>query len=482
MRRTDIVRQMRVLLIVLIGQAMATMDGSILVVAAPSLARDLAASPAELQLILAIYTLVFAALVVTGARLGDVLGRRRAFLLGLAGFTAASLTGGIAPGPEPLILARACQGAAAAVMTPQVLSIIQLQFEGERRTRAIGAYSLILAVGVAMGQVVGGLIVGAHLVVASWRLALLINVPVGGLLLVAGRHGLPAMDTAARRRLDLPGVALLAATLLLFVVPFTLGRDAGWPGWVWICFAGCATTLAAFAVWEQRVRLRGIDPLFDLDVLRGPGVVAGVVSVILGMAVYGGFAVSLTLHLQDALAFTPIHAGATFAIYATGFATASLTWAHARPAARRRLPVVGPWVMGAALVALGWVAHAGGWPVALTSALLFIGGVGHACSFSPLADHLTTAVRPDQATDLSGLVLTADLTGIVLGIAGFAGIYLGAAPHGSAHALALSTRAQAGALVVAGLCGWRALAAPRSRPAPKGSIAPVTPDDPVHPG
>jgi Major Facilitator Superfamily len=458
----------RVLLIVLIGQAMATMDGSILVVAAPSLARDLGASPAELQLVLAIYTLVFAALVVTGARLGDVLGRRRAFLLGLAGFTAASLTGGVAPGPVPLIFARACQGAAAALMTPQVLSIIQLQFEGERRTRAIGAYSLILAVGVALGQVVGGLIVGAHLVVASWRPALLINVPVGGLLLVAGRHGLPAMDGAARRRLDLPGVALLAATLLFFVVPFTLGRDAGWPGWVWVCFAGCATTLAAFAVWEQRVRLREIDPLFDLDVLRGPGVVAGVVSVILGMAVYSGFAVSLTLHLQDALTFTPLHAGATFAVYATGFATASMTWAHAGPTTRRRLPVAGPWVMGAALLAVGWVTHAGGWPVALTSAFLFIGGVGHACSFSPLADHLTTAVRPDQATDLSGLLLTADLVGIVLGIAGFVGIYIDAAPHGAAHALALTTRALAGALVVASLCGWRALA-PRSRPGSRTS-------------
>src|SRR5919197_2793737 len=123
----------------------------------------LGASDAQLQLTLAMYTIAFATLVVTGARLGDVLGRRRAFVLGLAGFTLSSLAGGLAPTPEALIVARACQGATGALMTPQVLSIIQAQYEGETRARAIGAYSLILAVGVAAGQVIGGLVGRAHI-------------------------------------------------------------------------------------------------------------------------------------------------------------------------------------------------------------------------------------------------------------------------------------------------------------------------------
>ena len=127
-----------VLIVVIAGQALATMDGSILAVAAPSLRTDLHASGAELQLVIATYTLALSALVVTGARLGDILGLRRAFLYGLAGFTLASLAGGLAPTPVALIIARAFQGAAAALMTPQVLSIIQTNFEGQTRARAVG--------------------------------------------------------------------------------------------------------------------------------------------------------------------------------------------------------------------------------------------------------------------------------------------------------------------------------------------------------
>jgi len=156
-----------VLVILLVGQAMASMDEEILVIAEPSLREDLHASSAELQLVLAMYTLAFAALVVTGARLGDVIGRRRTFLLGLGGFTLASLAGGLAPTPVALVGARALQGASAALMTPQVLSIIRLQFEGEARARAIGAYSMVLAAGVAVGQMLGGLLVSAQLLTAA---------------------------------------------------------------------------------------------------------------------------------------------------------------------------------------------------------------------------------------------------------------------------------------------------------------------------
>lgn len=445
------------LLILLTGQAMAVMDASILAVAAPSLRADLQASDAQLQLVVAMYTIAFAALVVTGARLGDVLGHRRAFVLGLAGFTLASVAGGLAPSPGALIVARAFQGAAAALMTPQVLSIIQLQFEGESRARAIGAYSLILAVGVAGGQVLGGLVVGAHLLDAAWRPALLINAPIGALLLLGARRGLPVAAPGAPKRLDLAGVAVLSASLLALVLPLTFGRDAGWPAWVWPCFAGCALGLAGFVALERRIRTRDGDPLFDLALLAMPGVAAGVVAVMLVMGAYAGFLLSLTLHLQDGLGFTPLHAGLIFAAYATGFATASLTWTRASVAVRDRLPVLGPLAMGAALLGVGLIADRGGWPPALTTPLLLAGGVGHACGFSPLANRLTAVVRPGQAADLSGLLLTASLVGSVLGIAAFVGVYLGAASQGSAHALAVTTGVLAATLVATAACAFRAL-------------------------
>ncbi|HET6317358.1 MAG TPA: MFS transporter [Chloroflexota bacterium] len=444
--------------ILLAGQAMASMDGSILAVAAPSLRDNLHASDAELQLVVAMYTLAFAALVVMGARLGDVLGRRRAFLVGLAGFTLASLAGGLAPSPSALIAARAFQGAAGALMTPQVLSIIQLEFEGESRARAIGAYSLILAVGVAAGQVLGGLLVGSNLVADAWRPALLINVPVGALLLLTARRRLPPMPPGPPRQLDMVGASVLAAALLALVTPLTFGREAGWPAWAWACLAGCLPAFAAFVALERRVRSRGGDPLFDLRVLELTGVSAGVVAIILIMGCYAGFLLSLTIHLQDGLGFTALRAGVIFVAYAAGVATASLTWTRVRPSARDRLPGGGALAMAAALLAVGLVASGGSWPVALASPLLFVAGVGHACGFSPLANRLTSSVQTGQIADLSGLIITASLVGSVLGVATFAGIYLGAAADGSARALAVTTAVIAAVLVVTAACAVRALA------------------------
>lgn len=456
---------MRGLLVLLGGQAMASMDGSILSVAAPSLQGSLRVSDTELQLVVAMYTTAFAALVVVGARLGDVIGPRRAFVLGLAAFTGASLVGGLAPSPAVLIVARAGQGAAAAVMTPQVLSIIQRQATGDGRARAIGAYSLILAVGVAAGQVLGGLLVGAHLLEAAWRPALLLNVPIGVALLVVARTRLPEVPTGDARHLDLPGAALLSAGLVGLVLCLTVGRESGGAGWVWPTLAGCAIALAGFVVTERRTAARRRDPLFDLAVVRLPGVAAGIAAVALIMGAYAGFLLSVTLHLQQALGFSPLRAGVTFAAYATGFAVASLSWSRTAPRVRRRLPVAGPLVMGAALAGIGAVAHGGAWPVAATTALLFVAGAGHACGFGPLTSRLTERVAPGQASDLSGLVLTAALLGGALGVAGFAGVYLDAAPQGSAAALALTTGVLAVALAVTAACAHRALAPRARRPA-----------------
>jgi MFS family permease len=452
----DMLFAMTLLVTLLAGQAMASMNGEILVVAAPSLRADLHASSAQLQLIVAMYTLAFGALVVIGARLGDVLGHRRVFLLGLIAFTLASLAGGLAPTPSVLIGAVALQGGAAALMTPQVLSIIQLQFAGERRARAIGAYSMVLAAGVAAGMVLGGLLVSAHLLAAAWRPALLLNAPVGAVVLLGARRHLPQAGGGARVRLDPAGAVALSAALLALVVPVTFGRDAGWPIWVWPSLVACGLAFAGFVRLERRIAARGDDPLFDLDVVKLPGVAAGIGAVALVMACYAGFLVSLTLHLQGGLGFSPFEAGLIFAAYASGFATASLTWTRAGATVRDRLPVAGALVMGTALVVVGVIARGGGWPVALMTPLLLCAGAAHACAFSPLAARLTEVVRAEQAADLSALVLTASLVGQVVGVAVFVGVYLSAVPQGSAHAFALTTVALGVALVVVAGCAYLA--------------------------
>jgi MFS family permease len=175
------------------------------------------------------------------------------------------------------------------------------------------------------------------------------------------------------------------------------------------------------------------------------------------MGCYAGFLVSLTLHLQEGLGFSALHCGLIFSIYAGGFAAASLTWIRASAPARDRLPALGLLTMGMALLGVGLVACGGGWPLALMAALLFAGGAGHACGFSPLANRLAAAVRPAQAADLSGLIMTASLIGQVVGIAVFVGIFLGTTSHGSPQALAITTGAIAAVLLVSAGLARRAL-------------------------
>jgi MFS family permease len=456
--RAAIVQDMQGLIVLLMGQAMASMDASILAVASPSLRLDLGASGGALQLIVAMYALAFGTLVVTGARLGATLGYRRAFVRGLGAFTLASLAAGLAPSAEVLVVARGFQGAAAALMTPQVLSIIQLHYEGERRARAIGAYSMILAVGVAAGQLLGGLLVSAHLLSAAWRPALLINVPVGVALLVGARRWLPRMATGDGRRLDVGGVGLLAAALLALVIPLTFGRQAGWPAWVWPSLAASVAAGTAFVALERRLILRRAQPLLDLRLLTLPGIGAGVLAVLLIMACYAGFLIALTLYVQgEPLGYSPLQAGATFAVYAAGFATASLTWSRFPPPVRDRLPILGPLVMGAALLAVGLMTSNGQWDAALSAPLLFAGGAGHAWGFSPLASRLTSSVSSANAPDMTGFILTASLVGQVIGVATFTGVYLSHATPGPAAALAVTTGVLAASLVVTAACAWAAV-------------------------
>jgi hypothetical protein len=167
------------------------------------------------------------------------------------------------------------------------------------------------------------------------------------------------------------------------------------------------------------------------------------------MGCYGAFVLMLTLHLQGSLHFTALHAGLIFAIYAAGFAIASLSWTRAPAPVRAWLPVGGPLAMGAALLAISLLARDGGWPTAATAPLLLVAGAGHALGFSPLAHRLTTTIRPAQAADLSGLILTANLLGPVAGIAGLVGVYLSLAPQGSARALAITTGVVVAVLVLA---------------------------------
>src|SRR5512142_1185181 len=297
------VRPGLVLAVVLVGQFMAVLDASIVNVAAPSIHASLGASGAGLQLVVAGYTITYAVLLVTGARLGDILGLRWVFLAGLVLFTLALLGGGLAGSAGLLIALRFAQGAGAAEMIQQVLSLIQRTHAGPARARAMSRYSAVIAGGAVVGQLDGGLLISANLFGSDWRPVFLVNVPVGVALLAIGARALPHGRGEPGRTLDLPGLALLTPAVLAFVLPLVLGQPEHWPVWGWIMMAAGVPLGAAFTLTERRAARTGANPRTPLipgRVLRIPGVPVAIAALFIVMTVFSGFFFTLALHLQDA--------------------------------------------------------------------------------------------------------------------------------------------------------------------------------------
>ncbi|HVX44165.1 MAG TPA: MFS transporter [Mycobacteriales bacterium] len=447
-----------ILLVLLAGQFMALLDVTIVNVAMPTIGTDLHASGSTLQLIVSGYTVSYAVLLITGARLGDLLGRRPMYLGGLAGFTAASLACGLAPTATVLVIARFVQGAAAAAMVPQIMTVIQTRFTGPLRAKAVSAYSAVLATGAVCGQVLGGVLVSADLAGSEWRPVFLVNVPIGIAVLALGSRMLPVDVPARSARLDLPGLALAVPAVLLIVLPLVLGHEEGWPGWVFAAMAAGALLAAGFIAVERRVA----SPLLDLHVLRSRGLRSGLSGIAVMMLAYGGFLFCLALHLQSGLGDTPLRAGLTFAPAGAAFGLAGLTW--------RRLPARVQWALPTAGTTLAALSYAGmavlfgrGGDTGLPLVLLLIAvGLGMGLGFGALTMFSLIGVAPERAASASGLLTTALQLAQVIGVAAFGSLYLSLAEaRPSAHAIGITFGALAGVLVL-GVVAGQVLA--RSRP------------------
>jgi MFS family permease len=444
---------------VLAGQAMASLDAAIVNVAGPAIQHDLHLSAAALQLAIYSYLVTYAVGLVTGARLGGRYGFGRLFGYGTVIFTASSLACGLAVNPVMLVAARATQGLGAALLVPQVLSLLQITFDGERRQRAMSLYGLVLAVGVAAGQVLGGILVSANLLGTGWRPIFMVNVPVGLAVLAfaAGRlpsgrlpsgrlpsgrlpsgrlpadclaaDRLPAGRPAGQARLDLAGAVWLAVAILALVVPLTFGADAGWPTWSWAVAAAGVAALAVFARHERALAATGREPLIDPALLARPGIRRGLAAIFTLHASYGGLLFTTAVYLQQAQHDSPLRSGLTFAGYAAGFAGASVTWTRA-PSTWQ------PWLPGAAFAAfatvtglLAWLTSGGGWPWQAT-VLLVIAGAAHGTGFDTIVHRTAAGVPATLTAAFSGMLNTIDQLAIITGIAVAGTIYLSAADSG----------------------------------------------------
>jgi MFS family permease len=425
------------LAVLLLGQFMCIIDVFIVNVAMPSIGASLHASGAALQLVVGGYTAAYAMLLITGARLGDLHGRRRVYLAGMALFTAASLACGLAPDGAALVAFRFAQGAGAAAAVPQIFSLIQMRFTGPARAKALSAYAVVLSSGAAAGLVAGGVIVTANLFGQSWRPVFWLNVPLGLALIIAARSLIPADEpTGPRglptgpRGLDLAGLGLAVPSILLVVLPLVLGSEAGWPAWAWCAIAAGL----ALAVLFTRIERKISDPLLNLEVLRAPGLGPGLAALGCTQIAYGGLLFTFTLHLREGLGDSALRAGLSYLPMAVTFGLAGLCWRRLPARFHRALPIA-----GTSLSALGYLAlavHGDLW----TWGALAVIGTGLGLAASPLLTLSLRHVPPARAADASGVLTTAIQLAQLTGVAVLGAVFLaGARGRGAVHAAAAAS-------------------------------------------
>jgi EmrB/QacA subfamily drug resistance transporter len=413
-----------ILTVILLGYFMAILDVAIVNVALPTIRSSLHSSGAGLQLSVSGYTISYAVLIVTGARLGDLWGHARMFRAGLVLFTLASLACGLAPSTAALIAFRLLQGAGSAAMMPQVLSLIQRNFEGQSRLKAMSLYTAVISGGAVAGQVVGGVLISANLFHATWRPCFLVNVPVGIAVFVASLKVLPKDKGEPGRGIDPLGVAILTPTVLAFVVPLVMGHDEHWPLWGWLLLAASAVGLGAFVVVEGRVGRRGGAPIIPGRVLRHPGFAVSVFTLFLAMVLMMGLMFSVTLHLQGALGFSALGSGLAFAPQAVAVFLVSMTWRRLAPHWYVREVVSGFVLTAASVGGLALALRHDGTGGFARWVFLTTLGLGLGLAFSPLMGLMLSRIPMQDAADASGVIATLTQIGQVTGVATVGTLFL----------------------------------------------------------
>jgi MFS family permease len=248
------------LAVLMIGTFMFVLDFFIVNVALPAIQQGLRAGEGAIEWIVAGYAISTAVLLVTGGRLGDQFGRRRVFAIGLTVFVLTSAACALAPDPAVLVTARILQGVGAALMAPNILSILGVVYSGPARVRAISVYGMVMGLAAVSGQLIGGVLIRADLAGMGWRAIFWINVPFGVAALLACRRLVPESRADQGSRFDLAGVALITACLVAVVLPLVDGRQEGWPAWSWIALGSAVPLAIVFVAHQRRKADRGAGP------------------------------------------------------------------------------------------------------------------------------------------------------------------------------------------------------------------------------
>jgi EmrB/QacA subfamily drug resistance transporter len=423
-------RAVAVLIVVMIADVMDLLDSTIANLAGPSIRADLGGSETTLQWVLAAYTVTFAIGLVTSGRLGDLLGRRRLFLAGMAGFTLASLACGLAPSATFLIIARAVQGLAGSVMIPQGLALIRVVFPAEQLRRALIPFGPIMGLATVAGPILAGWLLALNLFGTQWRAIFLINVPIGITAAALGWFLLPRRaGEDPGLRLDVAGVGLLTLASLLLIVPLVEGREYGWPAWCWLMMVGAVPALVLFVISERRSR----HPMITPTLFRRRSFVVGLVVTGSFFASFTGFQLAFNLLLQLGLGWTPLDTGlalipwALGLVVAIGLGGAVLAERFGRGSVQLGLAIG---VLG--LLGLWWtLAHFQDQLTAwITAPSLAVIGFGSGMVFVPIFDYILGDATVDEVGTGSGMLNAVQQFANALGFAALGTVFFARADTG----------------------------------------------------
>ncbi|MFF0471240.1 MFS transporter [Micromonospora zamorensis] len=403
----------------LVAAFMTLLDVSIVNVAVPSIDRALHASPSDLQWILSGYALTFGLALVPAGRFGDARGRRNAFVFGISLFTVTSALAGLATSPTWLVIARLLQGAAAGIVNPQVIGLIQQLFRGPERARPFGLLGATIGISTAVGPLLGGLLIAIGGEEHGWRWVFFVNVPVGILAVILGWRLLPGRPAGqvGWHRLDPVGVLLLGVGVVLVLLPLVQEQQWQTP-WKWALIPVGLAVLVVFGLWERRFARR-YEPLFDLRLFNLQSYTLGS---ILALVYFGGFTAIFfifTLFLQMGLGYSAFIAGLAITPFALGSAAAAVLGGRVVNRFGRPLVAIGLLTvvigLAATVVALKLAPDA---PAPWVAAgPLLVAGIGSGLVIAPNQTITLSEVPVGQAGSGAGMLQTGQRIGAAAGIA-----------------------------------------------------------------
>jgi EmrB/QacA subfamily drug resistance transporter len=402
--------------VVLAANLMDVLDSTIVNVAGPAVHRDLGGGADTLQWLSAGYTLAFAVFLITGARLGDIVGRRRMFLIGSAGFTLFSAACAMAPSIEVLIAFRALQGAAGALMIPQGFGLMREVFTDDvELNKAFSMFGPATGVPMLVAPTLAGALVDANLWGIGWRLVFLINVPIGVVTLPLAIRSLPRGAARPEMKLDMGAVALIGVALVAIIYPLIQGRPEGWPIWCFIMLAVGVALLCGFVFYERH---HGGDTLIEPSLLTNRNYLGGIAVVLAVFGAFGGLLLCISLYGQLGEGWSPIHAGLTLTPMIVGMVIGMVVSGALVRQLRRHLLHIGIGLifvgtMAVAIVLTG-VHSASSWD--LLPGLVLV-GAGLGATFGQLFMFILTSVNSDEVGSASGVLEATQQLSTSLGVA-----------------------------------------------------------------